>query len=97
MGKFKLAVVGLAFAGIVSLGLNSFIGSQQAGEADLPAPTRPDLAYNIGDTPAPIDNRGDGGAPSNLYGDYPAPAYNKGDGGAPSNLHGDYPAPKEIN
>ncbi|MGG3519754.1 Phr family secreted Rap phosphatase inhibitor [Bacillus pseudomycoides] len=63
MKKLKLAVVGLACAGIVSLGLNSFIGSQKAGEADLPAPQRPDLAYNVGD----------GGAPSNFYGDYPAP------------------------
>ncbi|MBY0595888.1 Phr family secreted Rap phosphatase inhibitor [Bacillus bingmayongensis] len=86
MGKFKLAVVGLAFTGIVSLGLNSFIESQQAGEADLPAPARPDYV-----------NIGDGGAPAYNGGDTPAPAYNKGDGGgAPSNLYGDYPAPQEI-
>lgn len=58
--KIGALVIGLSIIGIVSVGLNSSF-TYQAGHADFPAPQRPDLAYNIGDTPAPADNKGDGG------------------------------------
>ncbi|MGG3528148.1 Phr family secreted Rap phosphatase inhibitor [Bacillus pseudomycoides] len=60
--KIRVVVTGIALVGIVSVGLNSSF-SQQANHGDVPAPQRPDLAYNVGN----------GGAPSNFYGDYPAP------------------------
>ncbi|WP_410981581.1 Phr family secreted Rap phosphatase inhibitor [Bacillus cereus] len=57
--KITTAVTGLALVGIVSIGLNSSF-SQQANHGDVPAPQRPDLAYNVGE-------------PSNSHADFPAP------------------------
>ncbi|MCI0766824.1 Phr family secreted Rap phosphatase inhibitor [Bacillus sp. TL12] len=55
--KIRVVVTGVALVGIISVGLNSSF-SQQANHGDVPAPARPDLAYNVGD----------GGAPSNSHG-----------------------------
>ena len=62
-------------------------GSPSYGHADTPAPQKPDLTYNIGDTWSPADNRGDGGSPS--YTEH-------GDGGGIINNeeHGDTPSPQ---
>ncbi|AIK39598.1 MULTISPECIES: hypothetical protein [Bacillus] len=52
---------------VLLLTVTSF-GLLSMAEGDTPAPQRPDLVYNIGDTPAPAYNRGDGGSPSNAHG-----------------------------
>ena len=81
MKKLILTVMGLAAAGVLSFGASTLSESKQAGHrdypvskddvkqyaahGDTPAPQRPNLAYNIGDTPAPANNKGDGGIISN--------------------------------
>ncbi|PEM32557.1 hypothetical protein COF81_12865 [Bacillus pseudomycoides] len=53
---------------VLLLTVTSF-GLLSMAEGDTPAPQRPGLVYNIGDTPAPAYNKGDsGGAPSNAHG-----------------------------
>ncbi|MEK4600434.1 Phr family secreted Rap phosphatase inhibitor [Bacillus toyonensis] len=78
MKKFRLAIVGAALVGVLSIGFNSSFTNQAVNIGDTGgAPARPDYV-NIGDTggaPARPDyvNIGDtGGAPAN---------FNKGDGG----------------
>ncbi|PEM44921.1 Phr family secreted Rap phosphatase inhibitor [Bacillus toyonensis] len=89
MKKFRLAIVGAALVGVLSIGFNSSFTNQAVNIGDTGgAPARPDYV-NIGDTggaPARPDyvNIGDtGGAPVN---------FNKGDGGGISKLdsHADH-------
>ncbi|MCU4770446.1 Phr family secreted Rap phosphatase inhibitor [Bacillus toyonensis] len=89
MKKFRLAIVGAALVGVLSIGFNSSFTNQAVNIGDTGgAPARPDYV-NIGDTggaPARPDyvNIGDtGGAPAN---------FNKGDGGGISKLdsHADH-------
>ncbi|PHB21072.1 Phr family secreted Rap phosphatase inhibitor [Bacillus pseudomycoides] len=68
MKKIGLTITGLALAGIMTFSVNNIPGFSTLNKGDTPAPQRPDLALNIGDTPSPADNRGDGGAPSNAHG-----------------------------
>ncbi|MES5847904.1 MULTISPECIES: Phr family secreted Rap phosphatase inhibitor [unclassified Bacillus cereus group] len=62
MKKFRLAIVGTALVGVLSIGFNSSFTNQAVNIGDTGgAPARPDYV-NIGDTGgAPADNRGDGG------------------------------------
>ncbi|PEJ07566.1 Phr family secreted Rap phosphatase inhibitor [Bacillus wiedmannii] len=78
MKKFRLAIVGTALVGVLSIGFNSSFANQAVNIGDTGgAPARPDYV-NIGDT---------GGAPANFNkGDGGAPANNKGDGGGVSQL-----------
>ncbi|PFJ09341.1 hypothetical protein COD67_04730 [Bacillus cereus] len=97
MKKIGIVVTGLALVGIVSFGLSSSF-TQQAGHADTPAPQRPDLAFNKGDTWSPSYAHGNTGIVSNeAEGDTPAPQKSDlahGDhGGAPAYDHGRPPAP----
>ncbi|PEP59969.1 MULTISPECIES: Phr family secreted Rap phosphatase inhibitor [Bacillus] len=86
--KIGSVVLGLSVIGIVSVGLHSSF-TYQAGHADTPAPQRPDLALNIGDTPAPADNKGDcGGSPAENRGDTWSPSHAHGDTGSPAYNHG---------
>ncbi|MFB6644514.1 Phr family secreted Rap phosphatase inhibitor [Bacillus toyonensis] len=104
MKKFRLAIVGAALAGVLSIGFNSSFTNQAVNIGDTGgAPARPDYV-NIGDTggaPARPDyvNIGDtGGAPArpdyvNIGDTGGAPAnFNKGDGGSISKLdsHADH-------
>lgn len=63
MKKFRLAIVGAALAGVLSIGFNSSFTNQAVNIGDTGgAPARPDYV-NIGDTGgAPANfNKGDGG------------------------------------
>lgn len=60
--KIGSVVLGFSVIGIVTIGLTSSF-TYQAEHGDTPAPQRPDLALNIGDTPAPANNIGDTPAP----------------------------------
>ncbi|MCZ2992360.1 Phr family secreted Rap phosphatase inhibitor, partial [Acinetobacter baumannii] len=62
MKKFRLAIVGTALVGVLSIGFNSSFTNQAVNIGDTGgAPARPDY-INIGDTGgAPADNKGDGG------------------------------------
>ncbi|MBX0355222.1 Phr family secreted Rap phosphatase inhibitor [Bacillus toyonensis] len=89
MKKFRLAIVGAALVGVLSIGFNSSFTNQAVNIGDTGgAPARPEYV-NIGDTggaPARPDyvNIGDtGGAPAN---------FNKGDDGGISKLdsHADH-------
>ncbi|MED1611185.1 Phr family secreted Rap phosphatase inhibitor [Bacillus paranthracis] len=76
MKKFRLAIVGTALVGVLSIGFNSSFTNQAVNIGDTGgAPVRPDYV-NIGDTGgAPVKpdyTRGDTGG---------APADNRGDGG----------------
>ena len=77
MKKFRLAIVGTALVGVLSIGFNSSFTNQAVNIGDTGgAPARPDYV-NIGDT---------GGAPArpdyiNIGDTGGAPADNKGDGG----------------
>lgn len=89
MKKFRLAIVGTALVGVLSIGFNSSFTNQAVNIGDTGgAPARPDYV-NIGDTGgAPVRpdyvNIGDtGGAPVK-------PDYTRGDtGGAPADNRGD--------
>lgn len=93
MKKFRLAIVGTALVGVLSIGFNSSFTNQAVNIGDTGgAPAKLDYV-NVGDTggaPAKPDyvNIGDtGGAPANFNkGDGGAPANNKGDGGGVSQL-----------
>ncbi|PEK60777.1 Phr family secreted Rap phosphatase inhibitor [Bacillus pseudomycoides] len=86
--KIGSVVLGLSVIGIVSVGLHSSF-TYQAGHADTPAPQRPDLALNIGDTPAPTDNGGDTPAPAYDHGRPPLMYQHGNGGGAPAKNLGD--------
>ncbi|EMY5505108.1 Phr family secreted Rap phosphatase inhibitor [Bacillus wiedmannii] len=63
MKKFRLAIVGTALVGVLSIGFNSSFTNQAVNIGDTGgAPARPDYV-NIGDTGgAPANfNKGDGG------------------------------------
>ncbi|PEK54222.1 Phr family secreted Rap phosphatase inhibitor [Bacillus toyonensis] len=82
MKKFRLAIVGAALVGVLSIGFNSSFTNQAVNIGDTGgAPARPDYV-NIGDT---------GGAPArpdyvNIGDTGGAPTDNKGDGGGVSQL-----------
>ncbi|MBJ7929519.1 Phr family secreted Rap phosphatase inhibitor [Bacillus cereus group sp. N31] len=68
MKKFRLAIVGTALVGVLSIGFNSSFTNQAVNIGDTGgAPARPDYV-NIGDTGgAPANfNKGDGGGISKL-------------------------------
>lgn len=68
MKKFRLAIVGAALVGVLSIGFNSSFTNQAVNIGDTGgAPARPDYV-NIGDTGgAPANfNKGDGGGISKL-------------------------------
>ncbi|MDM5155673.1 hypothetical protein QUF88_18325 [Bacillus sp. DX1.1] len=76
----KLLAGFVSFAAVLTIGSFTASYSPQADHGRPPAPQRPDLTYNIGDTPAPAENRGDTWSAD---GDTGSSAYNKGDTPAP--------------
>lgn len=85
MKKLRIIALGLSCVGILSFGINND-SPQSYAYGDYPVHQRPDLAYNIGDTWSPADNKGDGGIVSNEA--------DGNTGGSPSYEHGDTPAPQ---
>ncbi|MFI8709930.1 Phr family secreted Rap phosphatase inhibitor [Bacillus sp. NPDC077411] len=93
MKKLGLIALGLSCVGILSFGVSND-SSQLYAYGDYPAPQKTNSAYSHadlpisahGDTPAPADNRGDGGIINNeAHGDH---------GGSPSYGHADLPTPQ---
>ncbi|KEK24937.1 hypothetical protein [Bacillus gaemokensis] len=66
MKKVRVTVMGITLASILLLGFNNSLTNQSLNIGETGAPQRPNLTYNIGDTPAPAEARGDtGGIVSN--------------------------------
>ncbi|PFK47120.1 Phr family secreted Rap phosphatase inhibitor [Bacillus cereus] len=63
MKKISGLATVIAITGILTIGFSTFTqSSHYLNRGDTGgAPVRPDLVYNVGDTPAPAYNKGDGG------------------------------------